>query len=364
MYTKVEILKYLKKNGYHPIHCSKFPTHGATQCKYYVVILKNGMKLFIKIGENVNYEIDNLNYLVKCGISSLPVALSGSDSTKRILITKLISSSQLGYDLVNLFHQGKVSFHKMLDFQKKSFALLERLYLLPYERKKLPYPQNPHERIIFALDSLSKETRIIKLTDDIKISLNKIIELPISTQGNSNIISVMDMCKSIKNIFAKIQSFSLRRVTHGDFHPPNIIGDSFGSLNLIDYADVAYYDNPCWDIGKWLNYIKRFYIIASMRSVKHHDIEMAAQVNAKGIFLYNLALKKAISTIFIEKQAEKLFSFLTGLNERQIRLEGALCQFLVNVYTLKRHATLYPHTTKRILYFIKESYDDVRVLIN
>jgi hypothetical protein len=37
---------------------------------------------------------------------------------------------------------------------------------------------------------------------------------------------------------------------------------------------------------------------------------------------------------------------------------------IVNVYTLKRHAILYPHTVKRILYFIKESYDGVLALIN
>jgi hypothetical protein len=75
---------------------------------------------------------------------------------------------------------------------------------------------------------------------------------------------------------------------------------------------VAYGDNPCWDLGKWLNYIKRFYIIANMRFAKHEGAEMKVRVNAKGIFLYNVVSKKSISTTMVEKQAEKLFAFMTG----------------------------------------------------
>lgn len=364
MQTKFEILKYLKEHGYCPIRCNKFLTHGATQCKYYIVTLKNQTKLFIKMGENVNYEIDNLNYLAKFNIHSLPVALSGSDSTKLILITKWLSSPQFGYDIVNLFHQGKVSAREMLAFQKKSFALLDPLYLLRYKKRKLPYPQNLRERMIFTLKNLNTKTINIELANNIRIPLNKIITLPINAPGGINATSVADMCESINNIFNRTKFFSSRRITHGDFHPPNIIGDSFGSLNLVDYADVAYGDNPCWDLGKWLNYIKRFYIIANLRFAKHGGAGMKVRVNAKGIFLYNIAPKEAISTTVVEKQAEKFFSFMTGLKEQQIKLESALCQFLANVYTLKRHAVLYPHTVKTILYFIKESYDDARALIN
>lgn len=364
MQTKSEILKYLKEHGYCPIRCNKFLAHGATQCDYYTVILKNGTKLFIKTGENVNYEIDNLNYLAKFNINSLPVALSGSDSSKLILITKWLSSPQFGYDIINLFHQGKVSAREMLAFQKKSFALLHPLYILQHEKRKLPYPQNPRERITFALKGFNVKTINIELANNVRIPLNKIVTLPINTQGGVNAISIADMCKSINNIFNKIKPLSSQRITHGDFHPPNIVGGGSGFLNLVDYADVAYRDNPCWDLGKWLNYIKRFYLVANMRFAKHGGKEMMARVNAKSIFLYSITLKKAISTTVIEKQAEKLFSFMTGLDEQQIKLESALCQFLVNVYTLKRHAILYPYTTKKILYFIKESYDDVRTLIN
>ncbi len=126
-------------------------------------------------------------------------------------------------------------------------------------------------------------------------------------------------------------------------------------MRLVDFVDMSYQEDPTWDLGKWLNYVKRFYKVAFFREQKQLDTEVKISISQSRINLYDHHQSRVRPEV-LEKPALKIFSRMTELDQTRLRSDSALAEFIVNVYTLPRHIRYYPHVVKNILSCICESY--------
>ena len=359
MIFKCDLNRHFEKAGYKISSLEEIHTSGATQCQYFSLLLRDGGKRFIKIGEKVDFEIRNLNYLAGIDFAESPRVLAGSNSERKILVMNYATIPSLGYDMIRLFNKGSVSIDDLLVMQEGAFDFLGKLYLLSSDKKILPYPQSLHERVSLSLAMLRnlKGTSII---DGHQIDLSKIVDIPICiTDSGSCPISIRDMCLRLRHLIIDSDETSVRKIIHADFQPPNIVGDENRAIRVIDFTDMVYSGNPCWDLGKWSNYIKRFHRVAELRALgQDEDRQIIFHKPTEFFFLED---KNRVPTDFllIEEDARRKFRNISGLSEAEIVTVGLLSEFIVNVYTLNRHCVFYPHTIKNVLMYIRESYQKV-----
>lgn len=163
------------------------------------------------------------------------------------------------------------------------------------------------------------------------------------------------MCLNLNHLVLKSDQMSVKRIIHADFHPPNIVGDKDGMIRVIDFSDMAYSDNPCWDLGKWLNYMKRFHRVAELRQSGKKDEKIIVRKDVKGL-IFEDESHPPTSLTLVEGNARRAFQDIIELSEIEILIQGLLSEFIVNMYTLNRHYIFYPHTVKNILMYIRGSY--------
>ena len=102
--------------------------------------------------------------------------------------------------------------------------------------------------------------RFFDLDDDVLLDdlLHKEVMYKKEMQDTA-LSSIVDMCTDFIDCMKNIPQIK-QKVVHGDFHAPNIARTSNNDVRIIDISDVRFNEDPTWDLGKWLNYFKRFYI--------------------------------------------------------------------------------------------------------
>lgn len=272
--NKINIQDYLISNNYQLESLTPIRTSGATDCSYYVASLSNGEKIFIKKGDKVDKEVRVITKLSRLGIHEhIPELYHGSSENEQILITKFFNDSTAGYKEVNEFYSGKIACDSFREFNYLALDALEELY------KKDDF-NTAYRTEMFDIRAKDRLTSIFhdeKLTFPChgeKCDLSKILNLPITYFNNDGDSIMLPPVATMNAIFTekvtKIPGLKAR-IVHGDFHPPNIVRDDNRKIHIVDWSDVRFGEDPSWDLGKWSNYLKRFYRVALARQSGEDD---------------------------------------------------------------------------------------------
>jgi hypothetical protein len=170
--------------------------------------------------------------------------------------------------------------------------------------------------------------------------------------------TIWEMYEYLKSRYENLKKID-DRIVHGDFHPPNILFSNQQEIHIVDLADVNFSDNPCWDFGKWQNFIKRFYRIVPIRmsqsySNSNTSIEYKI-VNNRSIYIKD-TYQPSLRISEVDKKSIEIFSQIIGNSHALIQAHTYIAELAVNILTLRRHSLLYPRTVKYILPLICESY--------
>lgn len=361
------IINYLRECGYDVLETKSLTTKGATDCIYLVVTLKDGQKRFVKAGEKVDQEVKNILYLTKNGVDVIPPALFGSSEHNRILVTELFVNPDYGSEMVHKLHLGEVDIAQFLSFQNDVFRGLEQFYHIPVESN-----ENKEEGSkMFAVRSQERLEALLAEQDTVAISgifmdgvdvlLKNILHFPIQylKSGNKfNLPGLVAMNADFKDNCIKQLPQTESRIIHGDFHAPNIAVDLYDSIRIIDISDVRYREDPNWDLGKWLNYLKIFFRAAERRNLAESDYNIHFSITENRINLTDFNESKIDPEILAEisDKAVQKFASMIKSSADLVQLRSAAAEFVVNLSTLRRHIKKYPQTVKNVLSCLCESY--------
>ncbi|MBN8828013.1 MAG: hypothetical protein J0H68_04840 [Sphingobacteriia bacterium] len=353
--NKNQIVSYFKENGEKEFTIIPVSTLGATECSYFIAEYADGKKKFIKTGEKVDLEVKNLNLLQPFNLTSIP--LMYKESSHNILISEYLNYPHAGNDAVNKLYND-FNLNEFIEFQEKVFLALKELYDIQVNNKSSKtrmFKDRAEERI----KDLIKDNTIHKLG----LSLKEIVETDIIYNHHNYIPSIEKMTKNVISILNDLPEVNNKRVIHGDFHPPNITMDINYNIKLIDLSDIKYNEDPSWDLGKWLNFIKRFHWVVKLRSDKYssnenyNHLKENIRVNFKDnkFFVSDSYVKPNVIKYINDKAIEK-FAEITKEDKYLIEIRSAAAEYIVNLSTLKRHLHHYPETFEIVLYCVIDSY--------
>lgn len=356
------VRSHLENEGHFVTNIQFVKTDGATNCLYMIADI-DGMERFIKTGEKVNYEVKNIRMLGEQGVTSISPALSGSSIEKQILVTELLSKPNKGYEIVDNFHNGLVSLQEFFSFQESAFNALNELYQIPVE-------DGTYTSQMFSVRASERIGVLIEEENDVMIPsplfdagadvhLRMLLHTPILYSNSIHdsmtyIPSVVDMNNNFTRAMSAVPEIR-PRVIHGDFHAPNIGASANGDICLVDLSDVRYNEDPAWDLGKWLNYVKRFYRASKLRKIQSADSNITADIGPNKIILQDFHTAQ-VSVDEIVQQAMEKFSLMIQVDDDILELRTKAAEFVVNISTLLRHAKGYPQTVKTVLSCICDSY--------
>ncbi|MBP9759151.1 phosphotransferase [Candidatus Dojkabacteria bacterium] len=331
--------------------------HGATNCIYARVHKQDGRMCFLKAGEKVGKEVDNLQFLQANNINFVPRLEEELSSKDGILVTEYLESPNYGLDMVDALYEGDIEVDQFLRFQQDTFNAISSFYGI-----ELTSPS------LFSSDMLSVRAneRLQMITSDKnsllfegQYDLRNILDTPIIYNKNGDEISL----PSMSGMLANIRNYEQRlhglspRVIHGDFHAPNVALGNDALIKFVDLSDIRYGEDPSWDLGKWLNYIKRFHPIVTERIAGESENSINVTIET------NLTVVDPNSTKFdfakIEKHAINHMSSLLGENPDILAKRTSIAEWVVNISTIRRHTKIFPYTTKQVLSCICSSYLDI-----
>ena len=252
-----------------------------------------------------------------------------------------MDQSDLGFMNVDNWYAKKISDHEFIEFQDRCFAALSSVHACSIPKKRPGYPQTLGSRLKYALQCSGKiYTSRIRY-----FSGNKVFALP----------SIREMTKRVLFLVGQ-STYNTRCVMlHGDFHPPNIVADEHGSLRLIDFADVSYGEDICWDLGKWLNYIKRFHGVTKLRLEGMSASPLSLRIE-RGVMHLVGKSERDLNVSEVERAVFESVRKNSKLGGRDLYLKTLLAEVAVNILTLDRHIKLFPQTTSAIISCICEAY--------
>ncbi|MFH1325839.1 MAG: hypothetical protein ABIH48_00010 [Candidatus Falkowbacteria bacterium] len=361
------ITNYLHKFDYYVSDIQQINTKGATDCLYFIITLQNDQKIFFKAGEKVDQEVKNILNLTKKGVNVISPALRGSQENEKILITELLEHPNFGTEAVQQLHSGEINIVQFLSFQNKTFEALSQFYnIIQVQNDQKNYKSKmfvirSQERLNSLLTeqhNLSIAGKFIDQTTDIR--LNEILHTPIKYFKDNQIVdlpNIVEMHQHFKGGMERLSEVVLK-VIHGDFHAPNIALDSNNAIRIIDISDVRYQEDPNWDLGKWLNYLKRFYRAAERRNMKNADSSIYFSIDKERINLKDFYQSKLNSGDLkkINDDAVGKFASIIDCDLNLVNLRSMAAEFVVNLSTLHRHLKGYPQTIKNVLSCLCESY--------
>lgn len=357
----IDLHSKLDPEGYIITNIAPLKTNGATDCQYFLVETLDN-KFFVKMGEKVNREIENLIFLSNHGVKFIPKIFPGTSVASSFLVEEFFEKNDYGYNIVNQFHANHVDENTFLNFQAKAFDLLKEFYKL-----RVPIEGNSStvfdKRAAQRLEDLLKEQDVIYISKDILgtetgISLRDMLHLPIRfSQSVINVEcqSVVEMTTTFVAMMKRIPKIP-HKILHGDFHPPNITQDNIGGLHPVDLSDVMYDEDPSWDLGKWLNHINRLYKVVAKRSSNYSDQEIIFDISQDNLLIVEDRSIKNPALERINLEAVIYFSKMIDAPSDLVSVRAAAAEFIVNISTFKRHLNRFPFSTKAVFVCIIESY--------
>ena len=340
-----------------PFSLVPYITRGATKTYYYRLTLPWG-EFFVKYGEKVLQEIKCQLQFGMDNTLSFPPLSRGTSIEKGILVRPFLSDPGFGYQLVDRLYDGSVSLEEFLAIQDEIFEKIKNLYTLSYspETKSTFFTI----RLLDRMSTLLADPALNDFLDETDLDGLKqedLFTLPIIYQKQVWLPPIVQMVTNFAAKFEKIPELSNRYLVHGDLHPPNIARDKIFGIVMIDLSDIKMHEDPCWDLGKWLNHIHRLHPVVKKRDSSEIDREISLKKTEKGIELEDCTIYpkwlREIDLAAITKIADIL-----GEPIDLIRVRVKAAEFVANINTLKRHIEQFPNMTKRLLCIISDSYID------
>jgi hypothetical protein len=354
------IQPYLTSIGYELEKWSHIKRIGATDCEFYEYRSKD-KSFFIKTGEKVDKEIKNINFLLEGGVGCVPQIYPGTSLLEKVLVEEFFQCPEYGFETVERYHKNEISLDEMLYFQNKALALLQEFYAL-----KLSDDTVFQDSYIFSarvrdrLNLLLQDQIYIKkeeLNAENGFFLSDILRTPIILVQGSKKTFFPSIVEIVEDFIDKVSCLPKikKRVLHGDFHAPNLVKDSVGRLRAIDLSDVMYGEDPCWDLGKWLNHINRFYRIVAHRGEKMPSLDSFFSIKQDYIEIEDKSFDQSTLNK-VNEEAIHLFANMVESPKDLIAVKTKAAEFIVNVSTLKRHAEKFPSSVKDVILCILTSY--------
>ncbi len=361
--TVSEMQHYLSQFDYQIDSLEKVSTMGATDCTYFILSTNQGKHYFVKCGEKVDLEVANYQFLLAKGIHAISAIYPGTSSENKILIIEFADHAAFGAQVVEDFHEQRLTAQDLMLFQQKVCQAAAEIYRLEEDANLVNSCQllekRAQERLVQLLEDQDTKEIVSQQVENSKNNrLISFLTFPIIYKQNEKIqeiISIEQMVQVFCEKMAQVPALKFNRILHGDFHAPNISQDLQGNIKLIDLSDVKYHEDIAWDLGKWLNYINRFYRVAKLRSNDTPDQDTRIDIKEKTLYITtNLLINhqlKRINQAMIEQFAE-----LSCEEPSLLKLRAQAAEFVVNLSTLKRHFLYHPQTVNLILSCIVETY--------
>lgn len=342
-----------------PFTLKPLATRGATRTYYYLLTLADA-DYFVKYGEKVDLEVANQLRLD----DSLPIPPIGPGTSLEmgVLVRPVLSNPSFGYDLVETLHSSPMEVEEFISVQQRIF---ERAFLLYGQPANATTPSKFFtQRIGQRLDALVSEPEIDRCLKFAglpeALASRELFSYPIlyRSQTEDSILtpSICEMVREFNRQFMSISEIRTRYRIHGDMHPPNVVyHDPLGIL-FIDLSDICDSEDPCWDLGKWMNHVKRLHTVVQKRDLQDADGDITLGFESSRIELCDSTYYPVDRTELIGQAGVSQYASFLQEPAELIALRSKGAEFVANINTLKRHVELYPLMTKRLLCLIVQSY--------
>lgn len=355
-----DLHSYLYGTGLPIISITPFHTNGATNCSYCLLETNEG-KYFVKTGEKVSKEINNIIFLEKNSVTCIPRLAKGTSFENEIMITEFIPNSDHGFKMINDFHSGKISSESFLKFQSNALNLLQQFYRIPEFAKVNMDPGVFTGRINQRIqDLLLDQDKIVVKSDDGDLPLRLLLNAPILYRSKNNthhLPSLLEIAEEVNVMLRELPPLK-KHVLHGDFHAPNICMNENKELVLVDLSDIMLLEEPAWDLGKWLNHFTRLYRVVASRGENQPDLEISFSFIDSTIVIEDY--HQELSLEKIRREAVSQFANMIAVDRDLIDVKTSAAEFIVNLSTLRRHMMRFPHSTRGVLACIADSYLDFK----
>lgn len=116
-----------------------------------------------------------------------------------------------------------------------------------------------------------------------------------------------------------------------------------------------YYEDPCWDLGKWLNHINRLHNVVNMRITGVPDPEINFKY-AENLLILEDSHLSSFDLHVINQKAFKTFATMIDSPTELVAVRAKAAEFIVNISTLKRHINRFPCATTSVVSCILNSF--------
>ena len=337
-----------------PFSLHPIATRGATKTYYYHLVLPEG-SYFVKWGEKVLNEITSQLRFETHETPFAPLSF-GTSEENGILVRPVLSEPDFGYNFVDQLYKKTTSLETFLKTQDEILDRVSILYTSysPSRSKSKLFTAKLLERMS-ALESDPTLNTFLMKADINSLDQQALFNLPILFQGTAKLPSIKQMVEEFEVRFERIPELKNKFLVHGDMHPPNISKDDRYGIVLIDLSDLRPHEDPCWDLGKWLNHIRRLHLVVEKRETIQSDPEIIIRKTVSQIELFDYTLYPD-GFEKIDEAAIKKIAAILGEDPSLIRVRTKGAEFVANVNTFRRHIRQYPKITKRLLCLIAESY--------
>ena len=317
--------------------------NGQTDTLKRVVIFED-QSYFIKIGEKVDQEnkIYRNKFFENNSLFLKPIEKFSADN---VLVLPYFDGNDLEDDLI----QSNITLNsERIEFLDK---LLHKVFTSFWEQnlQKSPIEIRAIKKYI--------DQRIEPFFEERK-ELKGIFFKPVVYQINGEGVSLPSINEMVAKVLSSFSSIKhgLSSCVIGDFQPSNILF-SEESLKIVDLSNGAESGDMALDLGKFFNFINRFYLIAQIRSGlsvgKINDIPREAKLEIKSINRLPLLQQK-----IVENLEEKISEFVvsqTGDYNFPDRLK--LFKFITNLITTPRHVRLGVPLEKMLSVIVDSYYE-------
>lgn len=336
------ILNDINYNQYNTITIKNF-LGGQTQTAKKILKIDN-MSFFIKLGEKVEIEKRNYNIpIFKDTKLFLPLLNKYSPYEDSIVLPFYDSQNLDDY----IFHQ-KTNVNQII----KVINTVLRNTSINLWQKNI---KNPNKDITDKVENMLME-RIDYLEKNInckinntQINIKKIFEFDIEyTKGREkiNLPNIYTMLSDVIYLFKKYRPKYQTSIT-GDFQPSNILIKNH-QFKIIDLSECSLTGDMAMDIGKFFNFLNRFYTVSSIRDKKNNASKNNAN-NALKIknnkLIINNEEKNQLQNIFEHIENNFTTNLCLSIKDFSLPNRVILFKFFTNIITLKRHlnTTLAPY---------------------
>jgi hypothetical protein len=190
--------------------------------------------------------------------------------------------------------------------------------------------------------------------------LKNILNQPIFYERKGNVIQIPSITAIVHEFLKhteQLPQIQKKYILHGDFEPINVVKNHKGEICFVDLSDLKFGEDPTWDIGKWVNHIRRLHRAVIIRGNDMPDPFI--DWGSKDTIITIVDRSPEIDQLErVNQEAIKIFAEMIQVPVDVVLLRCAAAEFVVNLSTLKRHVKYFPQTTKSIVLAVVESYCD------